>query len=170
MLTKTEIKKMVPEIKKKLQVKVYTPTRYFTGLNTKGEVRQRIKTIVARLKQSKKGGDKKKYLSQFKTDKGKKTKTSSWTKKFYTKYGVKMKKIKAKYPKLNIFQRVAKATGLKRSVLKKSYNRGIDAYKSGHRVGATAQQWGYARMYSLIIRYKRSSLTHDKDLAKLLKK
>ena len=79
-----------------------------------------------------------------------------------------MNELKEKYPRWNIFRRVANATGLNESILKQSYERGVGAYKTGHRPGATAEQWGYARMYSLIIRYKRKSLTHDKDLASKL--
>ena len=81
-----------------------------------------------------------------------------------------MKELKKKYPDWDHFKRVAKATGMKRSILKKSYDRGIGAYKTGHRPGATAEQWGFARMYSLIIRYRRLSIPHDGDLAKQLRK
>ena len=81
-----------------------------------------------------------------------------------------MNELKEKYPHWNIFRRVAFATGLNKAILKQSYERGVGAYKTGHRPGATAEQWGYARMYSLIIRYKRKSLPHDKDLAMKLMK
>jgi len=170
MLSDELLNKYIPDIKLKLKLRLYTPIRYFRGLKTKKEVKQRILTIKQNIREAKDDASKPKFFKKFGTDAGIKTKPSSWTSKFYKKYGDEMNKIKEKYPRWNIFKRVAKATGMKRSILKLSYDRGVGAYKTGHRPGATAEQWGYARMYSLIIRYKRKSLTHDKDLAlKLMK-
>lgn len=160
--------KDIGEIKKELGVKIYSPPRYFEGLTTKAQVKKRLQTMSSRIKASKKNPTMKKFVKPFETDRGMKTKTSSWTKQFYKKYGKKVKELKEKHPDWDHFKVVSEATGLKRSVLKKSYDRGISAYKTGHRPGATAGQWGFARMYSLIIRRKWKSLSHDTDLAKKL--
>ena len=167
-LSDKKIGDIVSDVKKELGVKLYAPVRYFQGLATKAQIKKRMRTMRAHIQESKKNPDMKKFVEPFETDRGMKTKTSSWTKKFYEKYGEKTRELKEKHPDWDHFKVVSKATGLKRSVLKKSYDRGVAAYKTGHRPGATADQWGFARMYSLIIRHKRKSLTHDKDLAEKL--
>ena len=167
-LSVKKIKDIVSDVKKELGVKLYAPVRYFQGLAAKAQIKKRMLTMIAYIRASKKNQTMKKFVKPFETDRGMKTKTSSWTKKFYEKYGKKTRELKKKHPDWNHFKVVSKATGLKRSALKKSYDRGVAAYKTGHRPGATADQWGFARMYSLIIRHKRKSLTHDTDLAKKL--
>jgi len=168
MLSDDVLKKYIPEIQKELGIKVYAPLRYFQGLKTKTAVKQRIQTIHQNVQDANNDIEKPEFYKKFATDANIKTKKSSWTEQFHAKYEGKMKKLKEKYPKKDIFSRIEEATGLKSSLLKESYKRGVAAYKTGHRPGATAEQWGYARMYSLIIRYKDDSLTHDKDLAKKL--
>ena len=49
--------------------------------------------------------------------------------------------------------------------LRKVYNRGVAAWKTGHRPGTTPQQWGYARVNAFIVKKKKGNLNHDKDLA-----
>lgn len=56
-------------------------------------------------------------------------------------------------------------TGISYSILKQVYDRGLAAYKTGHRPGATAQQWAFARVNSFITKGKTWSTT-DADLAK----
>ena len=41
-------------------------------------------------------------------------------------------------------------TGVPYSILKKSYDRGMAAWKGGHRPGATQQQWAFARVNSML--------------------
>jgi hypothetical protein len=169
MLSDEVLKKYIPEIKNELDIKISTPLRYFQGLKTKKAVKQRIQTMYQNVQDAKKHIDKPEFYKKFVTDANIKTKKkSSWTEQFHAKYGKKMQELKDKYPKKDIFIRIEIATGLKSSLLKESYKRGLGAYKTGHRPGATAEQWGYARMYSLIIRYKDDSLPHDTDLAKKL--
>jgi hypothetical protein len=50
----------------------------------------------------------------------------------------------------------SKKSGISVGTLKKVYNRGVAAWKTGHRPGTTPQQWGHARV---------GNLNHDKDLA-----
>ena len=51
-----------------------------------------------------------------------------------------------------------------RRILEQVYDRGLKAWAtSGHRVGATAQQWAKARVYSFLTGGKTTK-TGDKDL------
>ena len=59
----------------------------------------------------------------------------------------------------------SKQTGVPYSILKKSYDRGMAAYKTGHRPGTTAQQWAFARVNSFITKGKGTWGGADKDLA-----
>ena len=59
----------------------------------------------------------------------------------------------------------AKKSGISLATLRKVYNRGMAAWKSGHRPGTTPQQWGYARVNAFIVQKKQGGLNHDKDLA-----
>jgi glycerol-3-phosphate O-acyltransferase len=59
----------------------------------------------------------------------------------------------------------SKASGISTSTLKKVYNRGVAAWKTGHRPGTTPSQWGHARVNAFISKKKKGGLNHDKDLA-----
>jgi hypothetical protein len=59
----------------------------------------------------------------------------------------------------------AKKSGISPATLKKVYNRGVAAWKTGHRPGTTPQQWGHARVNAFIVKKKKGTLNHDKDLA-----
>ena len=59
----------------------------------------------------------------------------------------------------------AKKTGMPYSILKKVYDRGMAAYKTGHRPGATAQQWALARVNSFTTKSSGTWGKADKDLA-----
>ena len=59
----------------------------------------------------------------------------------------------------------AKKSGISVGTLKKVYNRGVAAWKTGHRPGPAHQQWGMARVNAFIVKKKKGGLNHDKDLA-----
>jgi hypothetical protein len=59
----------------------------------------------------------------------------------------------------------SKKSGISVDTLKKVYNRGVAAWKTGHRPGTTPQQWGMARVNAFIVKKKKGNLNHDKDLA-----
>lgn len=59
----------------------------------------------------------------------------------------------------------AEKSGMPLGILRKVYNRGMAAWKSGHRPGATQQQWGYARVNSFITKGKGTWGKADSDLA-----
>ena len=60
----------------------------------------------------------------------------------------------------------AKKSGMPYSILKKVYDRGMAAYKTGHRPGATPQQWALARVNSFTTKSSGTWGGADKDLAK----
>ena len=64
----------------------------------------------------------------------------------------------------------ADKSGIAYGTLKKVYDRGMAAWKTGHRPGATQQQWGFARVNSFITKGKGTWGGADKDLAKGVKK
>ena len=59
----------------------------------------------------------------------------------------------------------SKASGISVGTLKKVYQRGVAAWKTGHRPGTTPSQWGHARVNAFIRKKKQGGLNHDKDLA-----
>ena len=59
----------------------------------------------------------------------------------------------------------AEKSGISLSILKQVYDRGLAAYKTGHRPGATAPQWAMARVNSFITKGEGTWGKADKDLA-----
>ena len=58
----------------------------------------------------------------------------------------------------------AEKSGVSYGTLKKVYNRGMAAWKTGHRPGTTPQQWAMARVNSYITKGKGTYHGADKDL------
>ena len=56
-------------------------------------------------------------------------------------------------------------SGIPVGILRQVYNRGMAAWKTGHRPGATQQQWGFARVNSFITKGKGTWGGADSDLA-----
>ena len=59
----------------------------------------------------------------------------------------------------------AEKSGMPLGILKTVYNRGMAAWKTGHRPGTTPQQWGHARVNSFITKSSGTWGKADKDLA-----
>ena len=64
----------------------------------------------------------------------------------------------------------AKKSGISQSILRSVYNRGMAAWKSGHRPGTTPQQWAMARVNSFITKGSGTWGGADKDLAGKVRK
>ena len=60
----------------------------------------------------------------------------------------------------------AEKSGMPYGILKKVYDRGMAAWKSGHRPGASQQQWAFARVNSFVTKSSGTWGGADKDLAK----
>ena len=106
-----------------------------------------------------------------------KTKVSKHTKAYHKKYGKDEaleqgtdELVKA-YKKLTPLEekqieglkKKAEESGISYSILKQVFDRGMAAWKSGHRPGATPHQWAFARVNSFITGGKTRT-TADKDL------
>lgn len=61
-------------------------------------------------------------------------------------------------------------SGIAYSILKAVYNRGMAAWKTGHRPGTTPQQWAFARVNSFITKGSGTWGGADKDLASKVNK
>ena len=59
----------------------------------------------------------------------------------------------------------AAKSGISLGTLKKVYNRGMAAWRTGHRPGTTPQQWGMARVNSYITKGKGTYYGADSDLS-----
>jgi hypothetical protein len=73
---------------------------------------------------------------------------------------------KALYEKIAAIKNKAEKTGMPYSILKQVYNRGMAAWKGGHRPGTTPQQWAMARVNSFVTKSSGTWGGADKDLAK----
>jgi hypothetical protein len=129
---------------------MYAPRRYFSGLSKTQK--------KAKLKEMKHFGaygprDPRAYTG-FKTDTYVKSKTSNYTRRF-----------KKQFPDALSLEEKAKATGIPLRFLRTVYNRGMAAWRTGHRPGATEQQWGYARVHSFVLKGK-TFWTTDSDVAR----
>jgi hypothetical protein len=74
-----------------------------------------------------------------------------------------------RFPGIKSLEDRAKATGVPVPFLTESYRRGMAAWRTGHRPGATEQQWGYARVHSFLLRGKTYHTT-DSDIVRRAKK
>jgi hypothetical protein len=131
---------------------MYYPDKYFTGLSKRNTCKRK--------REMKKFGsmnanDPHAYVG-FKTDtsKGVRTTNSRYTRKF-----------KQMFPNAKTLKEKSKVTGVPISALQESYNRGMAAWRTGHRPGATQQQWGYARVHSLLTCGK-TFYTTDSDIVR----
>ena len=140
-LSDAVITKKVEELRNS-EGKIYAPLKYFRGLTTLKGVETRYKKML------------RKNYKFFETDKGQKTKTSSYTQKF-----------RKMYPGAKSLPEIAKATKIPLRTVKTVFNRGLAAWRTGHRPGASPQAWGYARVHSFATKGK-TYYTADKDLRK----
>jgi len=137
-----------------MKTRKYLPRKYFSGLTSKKR-NQRKKEIAKFGALSWKNP--KAYVG-FKTNKGVKTRKSGYTSAW-----------KKLFPEATSLESKSKATGVPLKYIKESYNRGMAAWRTGHRPGATQQQWGYARTHSFLLCGKTYHST-DSDLATQAKK
>ena len=139
MLTDEDIRKKITQLRKS-EGKIYAPLKYFRGLNTLKNVETRYKKMLKR------------DYTPFKTDKKAETRTSSYTLKF-----------RKKYPGVTKLKDISKVTGIPLKTLKTVYDRGLAAWRTGHRPGASPQAWAYARVHSFVMKGK-TYYTADKNL------
>ena len=56
-----------------------------------------------------------------------------------------------KTPKQKFLNRVRKETGIKKSILEKVYDKGLAAWRVGHRPGVQQHQWAAGRVYAFVV-------------------
>lgn len=66
---------------------------------------------------------------------------------------------------IDALKKKAEKSGIPYGTLKRVYDRGMAAWKSGHRPGTTPQQWAFARVNSFVTKGKGTWGGADKDLA-----
>ena len=71
--------------------------------------------------------------------------------------------IRKKYSGVTKLKDISKVTGIPLKTLKTVYDRGLAAWRTGHRPGASPQAWAYARVHSFVVKGK-TYYTADKDL------
>ena len=72
---------------------------------------------------------------------------------------------KAVYEQIAGLKKKAEKSGMPYSILKKVYDRGMAAWRGGHRPGTTQQQWAFARVNSFVTKSSGTWGGADKDLA-----
>src|SRR5210317_1712641 len=76
---------------------------------------------------------------------------------------------KMTYESIQGLKNKADKTGMPYSILKKVYDRGMAAWRGGHRPGASQQQWAFARVNSFVTKSSGTWGGADKDLAAKVK-
>jgi hypothetical protein len=128
----------------------FSPKKYYSGL-TRKQKEERKKEIDKYGAKSWK--DPKAYVG-FKTDTYVKSRPSSYTQRW-----------RKRFPDARSLTQKAKATGVPLKYIKQCYNRGLAAWRTGHRPGATEQQWGYGRVHSFLLCGKTYETT-DSDIVR----
>jgi len=91
------------------------------------------------------------------------TKPSKHTKKFKQMYG---ESVQLDEDATKSLKDKAEKSGMPYGILKKVYDRGVAAWRTGHRPGTNPQQWGLARVNSFVTKSSGTWGKADADLAK----
>ena len=134
------------------------PAKYFTGL-------------AKSTKQKRDAHFKKKSTKPAPGDARAETKPSQHTKKFKQMYGEWAEHLTFEDFIITegksdaALKKKADKSGMPLGILRQVFNRGVAAWKTGHRPGTTAVQWGLARVNSFVTKSKGTWGKADKDLA-----
>jgi len=119
-------------------------------------------------KQAKMDDDDPKAYKPAPGDKNAETKPSKHTKKYDKMFGENIQS----FSEYNLDEDATKGlkakaekSGMPLGILRQVYNRGVAAWKTGHRPGTTPQQWGFARVNSFVTKSSGTWGKADKDLA-----
>ena len=91
------------------------------------------------------------------------TKPSKHTKKFKDMYG---ESLQLDEDATKALKNKAEKSGMPLGILRKVYDRGVAAWRTGHRPGTNPQQWGLARVNSFVTKSSGTWGKADADLAK----
>jgi len=111
---------------------------------------------------------KKSFRDRYGKDKGDSVRYGVATKMVKKKLNIENKDHPAKdlYEQIKGLKNKAEKSGMPYSILKKVYDRGMAAWRGGHRPGTTQQQWAFARVNSFVTKSSGTWGGADKDLAK----
>ena len=160
------------EKRKKMAIAAYLSKQREENVQQDSEIGDREGTQPAKYHKGLAPSTKKKRDAHFKAKKSglapgdakAETKPSVHTKKFKQMYGETVE-----LDENEGLKNKAKKSGMPYGVLKKVYDRGMAAYKTGHRPGTTPHQWAMARVNSFITKSSGTWGGADKDLAKQVK-
>jgi hypothetical protein len=136
-MKKEEIVAIIQAWKKDKNIRLYSPFKYFKGLNTK-------ELVITKLEEMYRNKNEKDVTKiKFKTDQGiKNTKRSPYHDIFEERFQI---------PASSSFEVKAKKTGVPLDIIKRVFQKGVAAWKYGHRPGTTPVQWGNARVDSFLV-------------------
>jgi len=160
------------EKRKKMAIAAYLSKQREENVQQDSEIDDRKGTQPAKYHKGLSKSTKQKRDAHFKSKKAgpapgdadAKTKPSVHTKKFKQMYGETVE-----LDENQGLKNKAKKSGMPYNILKKVYDRGMAAYKTGHRPGTTPQQWAMARVNSFVTKSSGTWGGADKDLAKQVK-
>ncbi len=144
----------------------HVPAKYLGSLKGRKRTSRRAE-IEARAAEAAKYGPRRPPQSfrPFKTDVGAKTKRSSYTKRFHERYGDEVTSL----PEIARASHTDVAPGVSlrtyRRALQTVFDRGLAAWATGHRPGASQSAWGFARVHSFVLGGKTRQ-TADADVAR----
>jgi hypothetical protein len=130
--------------------RLFWPPKYYRGLKTRKEKLQRKREIEQHSKYDWKNP---KAYTPFRTNTTFKTKKKS----SYTEQWDKL------FPDAKTLQERSQVTGVPVKYLQEVYNRGMAAWRTGHRPGMSQQAWSYPRVSSYLLCGK-THYTADADL------
>lgn len=131
------------------------PKKYYSGLDKK----TKEKRDAHFKRKAKVDDDDPKAYTPAPGDKDAKTKPSKYTKKYHQMFG----ELSEDADTDATLRKKAKETGISFEILKKVFDRGVAAWRTGHRPGTTPVQWGFARVNSYATKGK-TYYTADSDL------
>ena len=137
-MKKQQVLEIIDSWKTKNKITMYTPFKYFKGLQSKELVEKKLQEMN-KFRHEK---DISKII--FQTDKSipkDKEKLSPYHKKLEERFGVSAGAT---------LEDKSKATGVPVEILKKVFDKGVAAWKTGHRPGVTPISWGNARVSSFL--------------------
>ena len=113
---------------------------------------------------------KKDFKDRYGKEKGDAVRYATATNIVKKKLGIEDKNMKNEEMRLRVeaiagLKKKAEKSGMPYSILKKVYDRGMAAWKGGHRPGASQHQWAFARVNSFVTKSSGTWGGADKDLA-----
>ena len=150
------------------------PVGYFKGIKSKSTKAKRDAHFKKYAEKPGMGKDKESNYKPAPGDSSANTVPSVHTRKYKAMYG---EDINTAFEKLFLkeelltekqiegLKKKSEKSGIPYGILKQVYNRGMAAWKSGHRPGTTPQQWAFARVNSFITKGSGTWGGADKDLA-----